>query len=197
MRQIQKALVYGQRSPSVRELMISCGYKSPRSISLILERLEKRKVLKRREDGTLQLLKGLKSGNQDILTVSVPLVGCAPCGLPLLALQNVETTIAVSIRLAKPPHQYFLLRATGDSMNKAGINDGDLVLVKKQESANEGDIVVALIDGEATIKELHYTGKTVTLQPQSNNKSYRSIILEAEFEVQGVVTATISSSGVS
>ncbi len=192
VREIQKAMIYGRKIPTVRELMVTLGYKSPRSISLLLESLENKKILKRREDGSLQITKNIEDDRENIHTIEVPLVGAAPCGAPLLAEENIETTLSVSIKLARPPHQYFVLRAIGDSMNLAGIESDNLVLVRQQETANEGDIVIALIDDEATIKELHYMGDLVMLKPRSKNKTHRPIIVTKDFRIQGVVIATLS-----
>ncbi len=76
-------------------------------------------------------------------------------------------------------------------MNEKGINDGDLVLVKQQSSAENGDLVVALIDDEATIKELRVNDDNVLLLPRSSNKKHTPIILSRDFIVQGVVESTI------
>ena len=108
----------------------------------------------------------LADDNSQARTVPIPLVGTAPCGSPLLAEENIEAMIQVSTTLAKPPHRYFLLRARGNSMDKANINDRDLVLVKQRVSADNGDLVVAIIDDEATIKEFKRTKSAVVLRPQ-------------------------------
>ena len=76
-------------------------------------------------------------------------------------------------------------------MNKAGINDGDLVLVKQQSSAQNGDKVVALIDDKATIKEYKHAGNTIILQPKSTNHEHAPIILTEDFQIQGVVENVI------
>ena len=76
-------------------------------------------------------------------------------------------------------------------MNQTKINDGDLVLVKQQPTANEGDKVVALIDDKATIKEFHRAQNMIILKPKSSNKKHKPIILTEDFQVQGVVIATI------
>lgn len=99
--------------------------------------------------------------------------------------------IPVSTKLAKPPAQYFLLRAKGDSMDQKGINDGDLLLIRQQASAHDGDIVVALIDDEATVKEFYSAGETVVLKPRSKNKDHQPIVLTKDFQMQGVVVNTI------
>ncbi|MBU4348190.1 repressor LexA, partial [Patescibacteria group bacterium] len=92
---------------------------------------------------------------------------------------------------AKPPYKYFMLRAVGDSMNKARINDGDLVLVRQQMTANNGDIVVALIDDEATIKKLRLHKDHVILEPDSTNSEHCPIVLERDFRIQGIVVRSM------
>ena len=187
---VRNHIVHGQ-SPSVRELAAALGYKSPRSAALILERLMGHGYLARRPDGMLRLLRAPSEDDAHARTVEVPLVGSAPCGAPLVAEENVEAMIPVSTRLARPPHRYFLLRAMGDSMNKAGIENGMLVLVRQQPTADNGDVVVALIDDEATIKEFRRTEGAVALQPRSRNRAHKPIILTRDFLVQGVVVASL------
>lgn len=124
-------------------------------------------------------------------TVEVPLVGSVACGLPSLAEQDPEAMIEVSTKIARPGHTYFLLRAKGKSMNKSGINDGDLVLVRQQATAKENDKVVALINDSATIKHFHRQGNVVILRPNSTDKKeQKPIVLSDEFLIQGVVFAT-------
>lgn len=188
---VRNSIAHGQQAPSVREVMRALGYSSPNSAMLVVNNLIKYGHLRRRKDGKLQLLKDFEQSNTNARTVDVPLVGSAPCGAPLLAQENIEAIMPVSEKLAKPPHTYFLLRAIGDSMNKKGISDGDLVLVRQQPAAYEGDVVVALIDDEATIKEFHPTNEAVVLKPVSKNPKHRPIILSEDFTVQGVVVKAI------
>jgi repressor LexA len=101
--------------------------------------------------------------------------------------------VPVSTHLAQPGQKHFLLRASGDSMNKAGIEDGALVLVRQQGTAEDGQLVVALIDDEATIKELRRSRDAAVLMPRSSNKKHKPIVLRRDFQVQGVVVATLPS----
>jgi repressor LexA len=110
------------------------------------------------------------------MTISVPLVGSAPCGAPLLAEKNIETWYPVSTQLVRPGAKYFLLKATGDSMYEVGIADGPLVLVRQQETALSGTVVVALVDDEVTIKELRLSNDAAALVPRSSNKSFKPIL---------------------
>ena len=125
-------------------------------------------------------------------TINIPLLGNIACGLPIFADENVEAHVPISIKLIKKGYRYFLLRAKGNSMNNAGINDGDLVLIRQQQQANNGEQVVALINNEATIKEYHHTGKLVVLKPKSKSSKYQPIILTDDFLIQGVVESVIA-----
>jgi len=130
--------------------------------------------------------------NNSIKTIDIPLVGNVACGLPIFADENVEAQIPISIKLIKKGFRYFLLRAKGNSMNNAGINDGDLVLIRQQQQAENGDNVVALINDEATIKEYHHNGKLVVLKPKSKSSKYQPIILTDDFLIQGIVESVIA-----
>lgn len=191
---IRKHLFDFGKMPSVRKLMRELEYKSPRSASVIINDLEKKEILQKKQDGSFQLTEfeiPEDFGTRE-QTIKVPLLGSVACGLPIFAEENIEANIPISIKLIKKGHKYFLLRAKGDSMDDAGINDGDLVLIRQQQHAENGDKVVALIDDEATIKEYHHTGSLVVLKPKSNNKKYQPIILSNEFRIQGIVEAVIS-----
>lgn len=190
---IRNRVVHGGKTPSVREIMVALNYQSPRSAALILEKLVSQGLLKKRADGSIQMVRDLQNTISHARTVNIPLVGNVACGTPILAEENIEGYFPVSTQLAKPGHEYFLLRANGDSMNRAGINDGDLVLVEQQSTAGEGDKVVALIDDAATVKKFHIGDGAVVLRPQSNNPQHKPIILTEDFQIQGVVKATIPS----
>jgi len=119
------------------------------------------------------------------------LIGTVACGIPILAEENYQGKISVSTKLIEPGYKHFILKAKGDSMNQKGINDGDLVLVRQQITAKEGDTVVALIDDEAAIKEFHYAKNFIILRPRSSNPVHKPIILTNDFQIQGIVVATI------
>jgi len=191
MRQIRNWLAHHGRTPSVRELMMELGYKSPRSAQDIIEKLEEKGFLKRKESGTIQLIKDPDLDSTHAQTQDVPLVGMVACGSPIFAEENIEAMIPVSTALVKNSAKYFILRAVGDSMDLAGIKDGDLVLVRQQDTAEEGDKVVALIDDSATIKEFHKTDEVIVLKPKSSNPTHKPIILAEDFRIQGVVTNVI------
>jgi repressor LexA len=190
---IRNYLMANNKIPSVRDLMKELNYKSPRSASVIIQKLITKGVLKRKSDGDL-MLDQFEINNESehrAQTVKIPLLGTIACGIPILAEENIEAEIPVSVKLISPSNRYFLLKASGDSMNESGINDGDLVLIKQQPSANNGDKVVALIDDEATIKEFWNNGNTIVLKPKSTNKKHQPIILTQDFKIQGIVVSVI------
>tara|TARA_R110001592_G_scaffold88299_10_gene260065 strand:+ start:1960 stop:2589 length:630 start_codon:yes stop_codon:yes gene_type:complete len=125
-------------------------------------------------------------------TSKIPILGNVACGAPIFAKENIEDYISVSNNLIKQSNSYFILRASGESMNEAGINDGDLVLIRQQQTANNKDLVVALVDDEATIKEFNKSGNTIVLKPKSNRSKYQPIILTNDFRIQGIVETVIS-----
>ena len=190
-RHIRNCLVHYGRSPSVREIMEVLGYKSPRSAALVIDSLIEQGIIKRDSDGDLRLLKDPEESKTHGRTVNLPLVGTVPCGVPLLAEENIEAMVPVSKNLVRPNYTYFLLRAAGDSMDEVGIRDGDLLLIRQQPVAEEGQKVVALIDDESTVKEFHRGEGIIILKPRSKNKEHQPIILKDDFQIQGVVVEVI------
>lgn len=191
IRQIRNSLMHRGRMPSVREMMTSLGYRSPRSASVLMKKLMSKRILRRKPNGSYRLVDNLHDDTMRAQTVDIPLVGTVACGTPVLAEENVEGMIPVSTKLAKSPHRYFLLKAEGDSMNEKGINDGDLVLVRQQLTADNGNMIVALVDDEATIKEFYRLGNIIILKPKSTNKQHKPIVLTKDFQIQGVVVTAI------
>lgn len=176
-------------TPSLREIARAVGYASPRSVQQMLGRLQDKGLLSYQHGAIRLVQQTTPAVSED--TVSVPLVGSAACGLPAWAEEDVEAVVEVSTKLARPGHKYFLLRAKGESMNRSGINDGDLVLVRQQPVAQNGDKVVALIGNEATIKHFHRDRGFVILKPSSTDPRFQPIVLSEDFLIQGVVVNTI------
>ena len=146
-----KALLASQAKITIRGLQEALGYASPRSISLLLDNLIEKGWIYRDLHGKIQLAPNYETDSADV--IEVPLVGAISCGIPIFADENIETTIPISKKLTKSRVQYFFLRAEGDSMDKKEIFDGDLVLIEQTHIAKNGDIVVALINDSATLKE--------------------------------------------
>ncbi len=185
---IRNRIVHTGIGPTLAEINKVTGGKSPRSASLVLDRLERDGLIKRENRKIVSIDFGTSNS---ISTVDVPLVGSIPCGSPMLAEENIETFIPVSTSLAKKGSKYFLLRASGDSMNLAGIKDRDILLVRQQEVAENGDRVVALIDEEATVKLFEKKKDVVILRPKSKNPKHRPIVLTDNCKIQGVVVAVL------
>lgn len=194
-REIRNRLVHGLEAPTVREIAKKVGKSSPRSGTLILERLEKAGLI-RRKKGVIELVSSSLDSNHSISVVDVPLVGTVSAGIPILAEENIEAVIPVSTAVAKKGSKYFLLRISGNSMNQARVGqnkilDGSIVLVRQQPTANVGEIVVALINDEATTKVLDKKDGYVILRPKSSHKSYKPIVLSDNCIIQGVVVAVL------
>jgi repressor LexA len=189
---IRNKLIHFGKRPTLREINQVTGGKSPRSASIVIDRLVKLGLLQKVGDN-LRLAENSLLNPASIETVNVPLIGSVACGLPILAVQNVEAYIPVSTKLAKKGELYFLLRAEGDSMNEAGIQNRDILLVRQQSTADDGQKVVALINDEATVKILERRGSAVILRPQSSNKIHKPTILTDNCQIQGVVIAVLPS----
>ena len=160
--------------PSVREIGEAVGLSSSSTVHNHLNQLERRGLIKRdpSKSRTVQLVQDAEIDQQRRNAVSVPIVGNVAAGSPILAEQNVEDHILLSSELAKDG--YFLLRVRGDSMVNAGILDGDLVLVRPQHEATNGTIVVALVDGDATVKRFERVDGHVKLIAE--NPAYEPIV---------------------
>ncbi|WP_299764457.1 transcriptional repressor LexA [uncultured Dokdonia sp.] len=191
---IRNSLVHQGRIPSVRELMIGLGYKSPRSSAVLLKNLEEKEILRKKDDGSYQIVdfEIPEDFGSRAQTVKIPLIGSVACGMPIFADENIEAEVSISVEMIKSGYKYFLLRAEGDSMNEAGINNGDLLLIRQQQDAENGDRILALIDEEATVKEYNRSGGMVILKPKSTNKIHQPIILTSDFRIQGIVEEVIS-----
>ena len=193
---IRNRLVHGLDAPTLREINEITERSSPRSAVLVLERLEQAGLI-RRAGRRIRLTSPSLESNSSVSTVDVALVGSIAAGAPLLAEENVEAVFQVSTALARPGSVYFLLRVIGTSMNEAKvggvtIDDGSIVLVRQQTSADDGDIVVALINDEATIKILERKNGMVILRPKSSD-SHVPIVLTDNCIIQGVVVGVLPS----
>ena len=165
-------------APSVREIGAAVGLRSTASVSYHLQQLQ--------EKGLLQS-PGAKGRKRAIVTAQrpgqIPVVGVVTAGLPILALENQEGTIAW-----EGDPNCFALRVRGDSMINAGILSGDKVVVRPQQTANDGQIVVALLGDEATVKRLRRRNGQIWLMPENDN--YEPID-GTEAQIIGLVKAVV------
>jgi repressor LexA len=158
--------------PTVREIGAAVGLSSPASVQGHLSALEalgyvRRGSAKRRALELVRPCGGDTAGMGMPVFARVRLVGRVAAGAPLLAEENIEDFIDVPSFLGEAD-RCFALRVTGTSMVKAGILDGDIVVVRQQESADDGDIVVAMLEDEATIKRFFREADHVRLQPEND-----------------------------
>lgn len=151
--------------PSVREIGTAVGLSSSSTVHNHLSRLEHKGCI-RRDPTKPRAIEVLEAGSPfpRKRMVGVPLVGKVTAGAPILAVENVEDVIPLPWDLVRS-EDVFLLRVRGESMIEDGILDGDQVIVRKQDTAENGDIVVALLEDEATVKRFYREGDRVRLQP--------------------------------
>lgn len=169
-------------SPTLGYIQHKLGYKHPSSVQYHTAAL--------RDMGALDF-----KPKDDVGSVrEVPLVGSVACGPALLAEENIEGYVPVTEeKLSSKTAKYFFLKAQGDSMDKAGIEDGDYLLVRQQETANSRDKVIALVGDDATCKFLEYTDDGVPkLIPSSTNAIHRPRVMLEDFSVLGVVEKVVS-----
>ena len=191
---IKEAMETNGYPPSMREIGEAAGLSSPSSVKYQLEALESKGWI-RRDPSRGRALEVLTPGDErfeDIKperTHNVPLVGRIAAGGPILAEQNVEELFPLPASLVGEG-DLFMLKVVGDSMIDAAICDGDYVVIRSQKDANKGEIVAAMIDGEATVKTLSKKNGQIWLLPA--NESYQPIDGN-QAEILGVVTAVLRS----
>jgi repressor LexA len=152
--------------PTVREIGEAVGLTSSSSVHAQLANLERGGLIKK--DPTKP--RAMTVPSPKVRSVTVPLIGRIAAGAPLLADEHVEEYLAIPHGFAGDK-EHFALRVNGDSMIGAGIHDGDVVVVRRQSTAQEGDIVAAILPGpaedEATVKRFHRAGERVVLVPEN------------------------------
>ncbi len=206
---IQKCITEDQCPPSVREIAQAVGLASPSTVHAHLSVLEQKGYIQRKgaksramsvvrangapiarkstgvsANGAEAGKAGAVSSSRRADVVNLPLVGRVAAGTPILAEQNVEEQIPLPRSMFGDANSY-LLGVHGHSMIDAGIHDGDIVVVREQHTADDGQIVVALLDGEATVKTFYREKDCIRLQPQ--NESMEPIYT-TDAQVIGVVT---------
>jgi repressor LexA len=162
--------------PSVREIGRAVGLKSTSTVHGHLAQLERKGYI-RRDSSKPRAIEMLPAAGilPRSASVTVPLVGRVTAGLPVLAVENIEDYFPLPKDFGEQG-TLFMLRVTGDSMIEAGILDGDYVIVRQQENAENGEIVVALLEDEATVKRFFKEKDKLRLQPE--NRFMEPIIVE-------------------
>lgn len=154
--------------PSVREICEAVSLKSTSSVHSHLESLEKNGYIRRdpSKPRAIEIVDDCYNLTRREL-VNVPMVGTATAGQPILAVENIEGYFPIPMEYM-PNHETFMLRVKGESMINAGIFDGDQILVQKQNTASNGDFVVALIDDSVTVKTFYKENGYYRLQPEND-----------------------------
>ncbi|NLV92865.1 MAG: transcriptional repressor LexA [Firmicutes bacterium] len=170
--------------PSVREIGKAVGLKSSSTVHGHLSRLEEKGLIRRdpTKPRAIEILGMNKLVRKE--TINVPIVGNVTAGEPILAHENIEDYFPIPADFVSSEEELFMLHIQGDSMIEAGILDGDYVLVRRQPSADNGDIVVALIGEDSTVKRFFKEDGYYRLQPE--NPAMEPIIVQ-EVEILGKV----------
>lgn len=164
--------------PSVREIGEAVGLSSSSTVHGHLARLESKGLIRRdpTKPRAIEILDNKTIDEPEISIRKVPIVGKVTAGLPITAIENIEDYFPLPERIAPSGDQVFMLEIMGESMIEAGILDGDYVVVRQQNSADNGDIVVALTEeNEATVKRFYKENNYIRLQPE--NSTMEPIIL--------------------
>ena len=171
-------------SPSYRQIMKKCCFSNLGQVSRYVEQLRIRNLIEKDEFGSIAIPENISKGQ----TILAPVVGSVACGQPILAIQNIEFTASLPVEIFGDQELYGLY-AQGDSMIGVGIFDGDLIFYLPTSSANDGDIVVALIgDESATVKRYYKRKEGVVLHPE--NPNYQDIVTK-DVKIQGIVKRVV------
>jgi repressor LexA len=187
---IRQALMRDGQAPTVREIGKLTSLRSSCSVQKHLNSLQDKGYIKRdpyKYRSIELLMDGAPMTRRR--TVTVPLLGRVAAGAPIFATENIEESYPLPEALVPRETDCFMLKVKGDSMIDAGIFDGDFVVVRKQETANSGEIVVALIDDEATVKTFYPAGDNgIRLQPENK---YLKPIITKNASILGKVVLTM------
>lgn len=173
--------------PSIREICAGVGLSSTSTVHAHLETLKRKGLLEKADSKS----RGLRVKHHDVTVenefVNVPLIGNVAAGTPILATENLERTFPIPTDFVGDTPS-FMLKVKGESMIEAGIFNGDYIIVKQQAVANNGEIVVALIEDEATVKTFYKEKDYIRLQPE--NSTMEPIIVK-EVAILGKVVGVI------
>lgn len=180
---IQKYQKENGLSPSYRNIMHEVNMSSLSLVQRYVIELEKTGRIKRTNLGNIAVPSRLRTGE----TTIAPLVGKVACGQPNFAVESIIGSFSLP-RDIFGSGDLFLLKAFGDSMIEIGIDEGDLLVLRKQNYAEDGDIVVALVGDDATLKRLYRRGKRIVLHPE--NKNLKDIVVD-DCQIQGILVSCI------
>ena len=174
------------RVPSMREIALALNI-SKSSVCDYVSYMKKSGMIE--NDGNWR---GIKTSNMNKINNNVryiPIVGSVACGIPIFVEENIEEYLPIPSKLVGSG-KHFILKAKGDSMINAGINEGDYVIVKQQETAEIGQIVVALINDEATLKRYYIDTKNNQIRLHAENENYQDMFFD-NIVIQGIAVKII------
>ena len=158
-------------APSVRDICASLNIKSTSSVHGYLRRLEMKGYIKKSSGKSRALTIESDKKNDSVKMERVPILGKVTAGIPILAVENYDGYVDFPSSMARGKANLFALRVIGESMIEAGILDGDIVIVESRRYADDGEIVVAMIDDEATVKRFFKEPEHIRLQPENRTMS--------------------------
>ncbi len=195
--------------PTFEELRLKLGLASKASIHSMMNSLERRGYIRRlpyraraieilrptlAESSGDRIFPGTRE-NPGVL-YDIPVVGVVPAGTPIVAWETTHRYVTVPPAFARPAGNHYALDIRGDSMTGAGIREGDIAIIRHQATANSGDIVVALVEGENTLKRLHIDTRRRRVKLIAENPNYRDILIRSsEFEIQGRLVSLLRRYG--
>jgi repressor LexA len=196
---IKQFLVENGYPPTLREIGKNFGISSTFGVKRHLEALVKKGFLNIESNASrgIAIVRNEMDfetpfpSSDDDLFIKLPVVGRVAAGSPILAIENIESSMVIDSSYLKNAENAFALRVQGDSMINAGIKEDDFVIVSPEENTKSGDIIVAMLDDEATVKRLQLKGDEVTLIPENDN--YHPILVQEKnsFKIIGKIKGVV------
>ena len=178
--------------PTIQELAMDMGVKSKNAIVKHLDALQRKGYISK-DSSTARGIRIIRTDilveKEELKKNEIPLIGSVAAGLPIMAIENIEKHLTIPDDFIQANQVYYALRVQGESMIESGINDGDIVIVQQTNNARHNDIIVALIDEEATVKRIKKDGPIVYLKAE--NENYSDIYPKGDWTIQGRVVGLI------
>ena len=186
---IKEYLGFNGYPPTLREIAKQFNIASTFGIKRHLDALQKKGYLSVESFASraISLTENPTEKNQQNNSVEIPVVGRVAAGYPIMSEENIEGSISIQSGLLKNKSEIFGLKVKGESMKNAGIFEGDIIIVNQQKDAVNGDIVVALLDNEATVKRFLIKNNKITLMPENENYNPIEVNNSDEFSIIGKV----------
>src|SRR3989344_3747895 len=181
-------------APTVAEMVKIMNFSSPRAVTQHLMALERKGLVKRSRYQKRGITMIEPGAGMSANTIAIPVIASAGCdNLNIFAEKSFSDFICISSELlqGKKKDKIISIKAVGNSMNEAGINEGDYVLVELTDGVSDNDLVVAVVDGFAVIKKIEYANNAIILNPVSSDPSYKPIILRRDYRIFGRVIDVI------